>query len=45
MSEIILFELQEGAPVALKDKTGEWVNIELFDHKQGWVKETEVKFY
>ena len=45
MSEITLFELQEGAPVALKGTTEEWVNIELFDRKQGWVQKSEVKFY
>lgn len=38
-----LFVLHEGTKVKVLDSVGEWVNIELSDGRQGWVRNGEIE--
>ena len=38
-----LFVLHEGTKITILDNVGSWVNIELSDGRQGWVKSEEIE--
>lgn len=42
---VVVFQLNEGAPVAILENIGEWYRIELFDKKRGWVKSEEIMMF
>ena len=41
----VLFELNEGAPLAIKDRQNSWYRISLSDGKKGWVSDSDINFY
>lgn len=40
-----VFELHEGAPVAIDKVEGDWYKIRLSDNKRGWINASDVRFY
>ena len=38
-----LFVLHEGTKVRILDEAGDWMNIELADGRQGWMRKSEVE--
>ena len=38
-----LFEVHEGLRVSVKQKTDEWVEIELLDGKIGWIEDNQIR--
>ena len=38
-----LFILHEGTKVKVLDEVGEWINIEIADGRQGWIKTTDIE--
>ena len=42
-SSVDLFVLHEGTKVLIMDSVGEWVNIELADGRQGWIKAADIE--
>jgi SH3-like domain-containing protein len=38
-----LFVLHEGTKITILDTVGSWVNIELSDGRQGWVKSEQIE--
>ena len=44
-SNILVFELHEGAPFMVKDIQNGWYKIQLSDHKSGWIAKTEALVY
>ncbi|MBP9708449.1 MAG: hypothetical protein KBD78_12465 [Oligoflexales bacterium] len=45
MTSAVLFRLHEGAPVVLKQRQGDWIQLEFGDAKKAWIAAGEVRFY